>query len=118
LKKDLPEGPLSFHRGISIRDIKKRSGSADLCAKGFSITEVAGHGPFGNGMNSWSTIGTGIETGLAADASFFIRYSGIGSRDALPSLGGADCDARGVFAMLTDNGHEDGDLFPLLHPYP
>jgi hypothetical protein len=69
-------------------------------------------------MNSWSSIGTGIETGLAADASFFVRHNGIGSRDALPGLGRTDCDARRLFAVLTDDGHEDGDLLPLLHPYP
>jgi hypothetical protein len=118
MKKDLPEGPLPFDREIPFRDIRKCSGSADLCTKRSTITEVAGHGPFGNGMKRWSAVRTGIETGLAADASFFIRHYCIGSGDALPGTGRADIHARGLFAVLTDDGHEDRDLFPLLHPYP
>lgn len=69
-------------------------------------------------MKRWSAIGTGIETGLAPDASFFIRHDGIGFRVALPGPRRADRDAGRLFAVLTDNGHEDGDLFPLLHPNP
>jgi hypothetical protein len=69
-------------------------------------------------MKDWSTIGTGIETRLAADASFSIRYNSFGSGNALPGLGGADGDARWLFTVLTDDGHKDGDLFPLLDPYP
>jgi hypothetical protein len=118
LKKDFAEGLLPFHRGVSFGDIRKCSGSADLCAKGQTITEVAGHGSFGDRMKCWSVIGTGIETGFASDASFFIRHDGIGSRGASPGTGRADRDAGRLFTVLTDNGYEDGDLFPLFHPYP
>jgi hypothetical protein len=118
MNKILPEGFLSLYREISFRNIRKCSGSADLCTKGLTVTEVAGHGPFGNGMKRWSAVRTGIDTGLAADTSFFIRHYRIGSRGSLPGTGRADIHARGLFALLTEGRHEDSDLFPLLHPYP
>ncbi len=68
-------------------------------------------------MNGRSTIRTGIEARLAADASFRICYNGIRPRNALPSVGGADGDARRFFTVLADDGQEDGDLLPLLDPY-
>jgi hypothetical protein len=68
LKKDFPEGLLPFHGGISFWFVGECAGSANLCAKGTTITEVTGHRPFRNGMKHWSGIRTGIDTGLAADA--------------------------------------------------
>jgi hypothetical protein len=69
-------------------------------------------------MKRWGTIRTGINTGFAADASFFIRHHRIGSGGALSGTCRTDIHARGLFTVLTDDGHEDGDLFPLLQPYP
>ena len=81
------------------------------------MTEVARHGSFGYWVKRWRAVGTGIETGFAADASFFIRHHCIGSGGALSGACGTDIHARGLFAVLADGGHEDGDLFPLLHSY-
>ena len=108
----LPRGEISFWL------IGEGSGSANLCAKGLAITKVARDGPFGNRMKRRRTIRTGIETGLAPDASFFVRYNRIGSWGALSGASGTDIHAGGLFALLTDDGHEDGDFLPLLHPYP
>jgi hypothetical protein len=69
-------------------------------------------------MKRWGTIRTRIETRLAPNTSFFVRDHCFGSRGALSSACRTDINARGLFAVLTDDGHEDGDLFPLLHPYP
>jgi len=118
MKKDLTEGLLPLDGKISFGMIRKRPRGAGLCAKWKTITEVAGHGPFGNGMKHWSTIRTGIETGLAADTSLFIRYDRIGFGDALPGTGRTDFHAGRLFAVLTNRGHEDRNLFPLFHPYP
>jgi hypothetical protein len=118
MNKILPESFLPLYREISFRKIRKCSSSADLCTKGLTVTEVAGHRPFGNGMKRWSAIRTGIDTGLAADTSFFIGHYRPSFRGALPGTGRTDIHARGLFALLTEGRHEDSDLFPLLHPYP
>jgi hypothetical protein len=68
-------------------------------------------------MKRWSAVRTGIETGFAADASFLIRHHRIGCGGALSGACRTDIDARRLFAVLTDDGHEDRDLFPFLHPY-
>jgi hypothetical protein len=117
MKKNLPEGSFPVHRRISFGDKRKCSGGADLCTKGQTVTEVAGHSPFSNRMKRWSAVRTGIETGFAADASFFIRHHRIGSGGALSGACRTDIHARGLFTVLTDDGHEDRDLFPLVHPY-
>jgi hypothetical protein len=118
LKKDLPEDPLSFHREIPFWDIRKCSGRADLSTKGSAIAEVASHGPFGNRMKHWSAVRTDIETRLTTDTSFLIRHDCIGFRNSLPSTSRADRNAGGLLALLTDNGHEDRNLFPFLYSYP
>jgi len=69
-------------------------------------------------MKHWCTIRTGVNTGFATDASFFIRHHRIGSGSPLSGACRTDIHARGLFAVLTDDGHEDRDLFPLLHLYP
>jgi len=68
-------------------------------------------------MKHWSAVRTGIETGLAADASFLIRHDSIRSSGALPGTRWTDIHAWRLFAVLADSGHEDRDLLPLLHPY-
>jgi hypothetical protein len=69
-------------------------------------------------MECRSIIRTDVETGLATDTSFFIRYNSIGFGNALPSTRRADRNARSLFALLTDNGHEDRDLLPFLYSNP
>jgi hypothetical protein len=69
-------------------------------------------------VKRWSAIRTGINTGLATDTSFFIRHHCIRSGNTHPGTGGTDIRARGLFTVLTDDGNEDRNLFPLLHPYP
>jgi hypothetical protein len=118
MEKNLPEGSFPFHRGISFGDKRKCPGRADLGAKGLTMTEVARHGPFGHRVKRWRTIRTSINTGFAADASFLIRHYCIGCGEALSGACRTDVHARGLFTVLTDDGHEDGDLLPLLHPYP
>jgi hypothetical protein len=118
LKKDFSEGPFPLHGGISFGIIGECSSSADLCAKRLTLAEVTGHRPFGDGMKGWGAVGTSIETGLTADTPFFIRHDCAGFGHAPPGTGGADRHAGGFFTMLTDDGHEDRNLFPLLHPYP
>ena len=118
MKEDSAEDPLPFHGEIPFRIIGKCTCCTDLCAKGVTVTEIAGHGPFGNGMKRWGAVRTGIETRFAADASFLIRHDCVGPGGAPPRTGGADIHAGGLFAVLTDGGHEDRNLFPLLHPYP
>ncbi len=98
--------------------IRKRARGTSLYAKRPSIAEVAGHGPPGNGMKHRSAVRAGIETGFAADAPLFVCHDGAGIRDALPGPGGANGHAGRFFTVLTDNGHENGDLFPFLHSYP
>jgi hypothetical protein len=80
MKKELPEGLLSFHRKIPLRGIRNGSGRTDLCAKGLTIAEVTGHGPFGVGVKDRSIIRTGIKTRFATDASLFICHDRIGFR--------------------------------------
>jgi len=118
LKKNFSERFFSLHGEVSLGNIGKCSGRADFRTEGLTIAKVTGHGPFGDGMNDWSAVGTGIETRLTTDTPFFIRDDGACFGDALPGTGRTDRHARGFFAVLTDNGHEDRDLFPLLHPYP
>jgi len=118
LKKNFSEGPFPLHGEISFRDIRECSSGADFCTEGLTIAEVAGHGAFVDGMKNRSTVGTGIETGLTTDTPFFIRHDCAGFGHAPPGTGRADRHARGFFAVLTDDGHEDRNLFPLLHPYP
>jgi hypothetical protein len=117
MKKNLPEGSFPFHRGISFGDKRKCPGRADLGAKGLTMTEVTRHGPFGHRVKRWRTIRTSINTGFAPDASFLIRHYRIGCGDALSGACRTDVHARGLFAVLTGDGYEDRDLFPLLHPY-
>jgi hypothetical protein len=69
-------------------------------------------------MKCRSAIRTDIETRLATDTSFFIRCDCIGFGNALSGTCRANRDAGSLFALLTDNGHEDRDLFPFLHSYP
>jgi hypothetical protein len=69
-------------------------------------------------MKYRSAIRTDIETGLAAHTLFFISHYCTGFRGALPSTGRADIYAGRLFTVLTDDGNEDRDLFPFLHPYP
>jgi hypothetical protein len=69
-------------------------------------------------MKCRSAIRTDIETGLAADTPFFICHDCIGLGNTLPSTRRADRNARRLFALLTDNGHEDRNLFPFLYTYP
>jgi hypothetical protein len=118
LKKNFSEGSFSLHGEVSFGDIRKCSSSADLCTKGLTIAKVTGHGPFGDGVENRSAVRTSIETGFTTDTPFFIRHDCAGFGDALPGTGRADRHARGFFAVLTDDGHEDRNLFPLLHPYP
>jgi hypothetical protein len=65
-----------------------------------------------------SAIGTDIETGLATDTSFLIRHDCIGFGNSFPGTSRADRNARSLLALLTDNGHEDRNLFPFLYLYP
>jgi len=118
MKEGLPEGALPFHRRIAFRDIRKCTGSADLGTNRQTLTQVASHGPFGRRVNRWSTIRTGIDAGLTADASFFVRHHCLGLGGALSGACRTDIHTGGFFAVLADGGHEDGDFFPLLHPYP
>jgi hypothetical protein len=118
MKEDLSEGPLSSHREITFSDIRKCSSSADLCAKRLTITEIAGHGPFGNGMKRRGAKRTYVETGLAAHTSFFICHYCIGPGNALSGTGRANIHTGGFFAVLTDNRHEDRNLFPFFYAYP
>jgi hypothetical protein len=69
-------------------------------------------------MKYRSAIRTDIETRLAADTPLFISHHCSGFGDAHPSTGRADIHAGRLFTVLTDDGNEDRDLFPLLHPYP
>jgi len=69
-------------------------------------------------MKYRSAMRTDIETGLAADTSFFIRHHCPCFGDAPPGTGWTDIHAGRFFTVLTDDGNEDRDLFPLLHPYP
>jgi hypothetical protein len=66
-------------------------------------------------MKYRSAIRTNIEAGFATDTSFFIRDDCIGFGNALPSTSRADCNARSLLALLTDDGHEDRNLFPFLY---
>jgi hypothetical protein len=118
MEKGLRKGSPLLRREISFWFIGEGSGSANLCAKGLAITKVARDGPLGNRMKRRRTIRTGIETGLAPDASFFVRYDRIGSGGALSGASGTDINAGGLFALLTDDGHKDRDFFPFLHLYP
>ncbi len=118
MKKGLRKGPFSFHGEVPFGEIRKRPGCADLRAERFALTEVAGHGPFGNGMKHWSAVRTGIETGLAADAPFFIRYHCARFGIAFSGTGRTNSDAGWFFTMLADDGDKDRDLFPFLHLYP
>jgi hypothetical protein len=69
-------------------------------------------------VNRRSTIRASINAGLAADASLSIRDNCPVSGKTHPGASGADIHTRRLFAVLTDDGDEDGNLLPLLHPYP
>jgi hypothetical protein len=69
-------------------------------------------------MKCGSAIGADVETGLATDTSFFIRHDRLGFRNALPGTSRTDRNAGGLLTLLTDNGHEDRNLFPFLYLYP
>jgi hypothetical protein len=64
-----------------------------------------------------STIRTGIETGLAPNALFFIGDDRVCFRESLSSARWAGCHAGRLLTVLTDDWHKDRDLFPLLHVY-
>lgn len=118
MEKGLSKGSPLLRGEISFWLIGKRSGSADLRAKGLATAEVARDRPFGHRMKRWRTIRTRIEARLTPDATFFVRYDCIGSGGALSGACWTDIHARGFFALLTDDGHKDRDFFPFLHPYP
>jgi hypothetical protein len=67
-------------------------------------------------MKCRSAIRTDIEAGFTTDTSFFIRNDRIGFWNAFPSTRRADSNAGSLFALLTDNRHEDRNLFPFLYP--
>jgi hypothetical protein len=68
-------------------------------------------------MKYRSTIRTDVETGLTAHAPFFICHNCTGFRDASPSTSRTDIHAGRLFAVLTDDWHEDRNLFPFPYPY-
>jgi hypothetical protein len=117
LKIDFPESPFPFHRGVSFGDIRKCSGSTDLGAKRKAITEVAGDGPFGNGVKHWSAIRASIQAGLTTDALFLICDDCARFSESFPSTRRAGAYAGRLLTVLTDDRHKDRNFFPFFHMY-
>jgi len=69
-------------------------------------------------VKRWCTIRANIKPGLTTDTPFFIRNDCVRFWDSLPSSSRADRYARSLLTLLTDNGHEDRNLFPFRYSYP
>jgi hypothetical protein len=65
-----------------------------------------------DGMDHRSSIGAGINAGLAPHTPQGICDYSLGFRDTLPGPGWTDIDTGCIGTVLTDNGHGDGNLSP------